>query len=138
MTPLTTTSPANHDLLSRAKTLKAIAAKDPQTAQLINKARVTELIRDEKGDVVGCKYVKNGVTYEEMGPVIIASGGFGADFSETSLLAGVASDWRKLNAWKDFPQAQLPNLRDLCGAHFQTEFCTRGCNCIPRLKQTCV
>ena len=37
--------------------------------------------------VVGCEYAKAGVTFKEFGPVIFASGGFGADFGQDSLLA---------------------------------------------------
>ena len=56
-------------------------------AKLVTKAKGTKLIQDAKGTVVGCEYVKGGQTFKEMGPVIIATGGFGADFSSDSLLA---------------------------------------------------
>jgi len=39
------------------------------------------------GAVVGCEYAKAGATYKEFGPVVFASGGFGADFTTDSLLA---------------------------------------------------
>merc|ERR1711966_471274 len=42
--------------------------------------------------VVGCEYAKGGVTYKEFGPVVFASGGFGADFGQDSLLAKYRPD----------------------------------------------
>jgi succinate dehydrogenase/fumarate reductase flavoprotein subunit len=42
--------------------------------------------------VVGCEYAKAGVQYKEFGPVIFASGGFGADFGQDSLLAKYRPD----------------------------------------------
>lgn len=79
----------------------------------------------ENGAVVGCKYVKGGETFSEHGPVIITTGGFGADFSADSLLqqvcplpssvcrdiVQVATEWRTLSAWDDVKN--LPNLMDL-------------------------
>merc|ERR1719197_732233 len=57
-------------------------------ARIITKAKVTRLIRDGLGEVCGAVYVgKDGVEREERGPVIIASGGYGADFTKDSLLA---------------------------------------------------
>jgi succinate dehydrogenase/fumarate reductase flavoprotein subunit len=57
-------------------------------AKIMNKAEVFELLTTPKGDVVvGCKYRKGGQEFQEHGPVILASGGFGADFSNNSLLA---------------------------------------------------
>ncbi len=55
-------------------------------AKIINKAKVTRLVTDEKGAVLGVEYEKDGKTFKELGVVVIATGGFGADFSETSLL----------------------------------------------------
>ena len=42
--------------------------------------------------MVGCEYAKGGVTYKEFGPVVFASGGFGADFGQDSLLAKYRPD----------------------------------------------
>jgi len=36
--------------------------------------------------VIGVEYEKDGKTFKEFGPVIIATGGYAADFSEGSLL----------------------------------------------------
>merc|ERR1719262_548067 len=41
---------------------------------------------------VGCVYEKGGVQFQEHGPVIICTGGFGADFTQNSLLAKYRPD----------------------------------------------
>ena len=46
----------------------------------------------EGGMVTGVEYVKGGQTLNEYGPVVIATGGFGADFSSDSLLAKYRPD----------------------------------------------
>jgi len=56
-------------------------------ARIITKARANELIVDTNKEVIGLKYEKGGETFSEMGPVILCTGGFGADFSNNSLLA---------------------------------------------------
>jgi len=68
-----------------------IAKQDPARAQVITLARVTELIY-QNGAVVGVKYTKDGKESEQYGPVIIATGGFGADFGKDSLLAKYRPD----------------------------------------------
>ena len=65
--------------------LEEIATKSPETAKVINKARVTNLIHDN-GAVVGVEYEKDGQKTTAHGPVILATGGYGADFSDDSLL----------------------------------------------------
>merc|ERR1712157_150107 len=55
------------------------------------KAKVTELITNNSM-VVGCKYEKSGEVSKEFGCVILCSGGFGADFSQDSLLAKYRPD----------------------------------------------
>lgn len=60
-------------------------------ARIINKAKVFELITNN-GAVIGCKYEKGGDTIQAFGPVILASGGFGADFTSDSLLAKYRPD----------------------------------------------
>lgn len=101
--------------------LEDIAAKDPSRARVINRAEVNELIT-EGNEVIGVKYVKKGKTYTEYGPVIIATGGFGADFTDNSLLAQIENEWKTLEAWSKTSRAsqqaggkqmQTPPLRSL-------------------------
>merc|ERR1711976_521625 len=42
--------------------------------------------------VVGCEYAKGGTQFKEYGPVVFASGGYGADFGNDSLLAKYRPD----------------------------------------------
>merc|ERR1719301_166741 len=56
-------------------------------ARIITKARATKLLQNQGGDVVGLTYEKGGLQFQEHGPVIICTGGFGADFTANSLLA---------------------------------------------------
>merc|ERR1719372_17953 len=44
------------------------------------------------GACVGLVYEKGGIDFQELGPVILASGGFGADFSKDSLLGKYRPD----------------------------------------------
>ncbi|CAG8523784.1 2447_t:CDS:2 [Acaulospora colombiana] len=65
--------------------LELIVKNQPDRARVIMKARATKLIKE--GDaVVGVEYVKDGQTFKEYGPVILATGGYAADFTEDSLL----------------------------------------------------
>merc|ERR1712187_445161 len=66
-------------------------AETSTKAKIINKARVYTLICS-KGGVVGCEYEKAGACFKEYGPVILCSGGFGADFGNDSLLAKYRPD----------------------------------------------
>merc|ERR1712070_925039 len=54
--------------------------------RIITKACVNKLIMNGNA-CVGCEYAKGGAQYKEFGPVVFASGGFGADFGQDSLLA---------------------------------------------------
>jgi succinate dehydrogenase/fumarate reductase flavoprotein subunit len=75
--------------------LEELAEKEPHRVQIIKKARVTGLNRaaDDDDDKAGAGHRITGVTYEfggqsysVDGPVILATGGYAADFTETSLL----------------------------------------------------
>merc|ERR1712216_565668 len=66
-------------------------AEVSERARIINKARVFNLICNA-GGVVGCEYEKAGASFKEYGPVILCSGGFGADFGSDSLLAKYRPD----------------------------------------------
>jgi len=65
--------------------LEAVAENN-DAARIINRANVTRLLTDASGACIGCAYEKAGVEYVEYGPVIVATGGFAADFSADSLL----------------------------------------------------
>jgi aspartate oxidase len=60
-------------------------------ARIINKAKVKQLLT-KNGAVYGVVYEKKGKDFTEEGPVILATGGFGADFTENSLLAQYRPD----------------------------------------------
>jgi len=61
-------------------------------ARLITKAHVTDLLTNDQGGVVGVRYKKAGQDFSEFGPVILATGGFGADFGSDSLLSQYRPD----------------------------------------------
>jgi len=68
--------------------LEEVAENTPERARIALKTQVTKLLTDKDGNVCGvvCKD-KDGKVYEEHGPVVIATGGFGADFTADSLLS---------------------------------------------------
>lgn len=55
-------------------------------AKIITKAEVFRLLQRQGLGVVGCEYRKAGRQSKEYGPVLLCSGGFGADFGASSLL----------------------------------------------------
>jgi flavocytochrome c len=62
-------------------------------ARIITKAKATKLLTGaDKNTVVGLIYEKGGVQFQEHGPVILCTGGFGADFTSDSLLAKYRPD----------------------------------------------
>jgi len=63
-----------------------VCSKKDGRGRLILKARVTKLLTGSDGSVEGVEYVKDGKKHTEYGPVIIATGGYGADYSDDSLL----------------------------------------------------
>jgi succinate dehydrogenase/fumarate reductase flavoprotein subunit len=66
--------------------LEDLAVSNPERVRIIKKARVSKLVKDESGAVIGCEYVKGGKTETEYGPVVLATGGYAADFTDDSLL----------------------------------------------------
>jgi flavocytochrome c len=66
-------------------------AEASDRARIVNKARVYNLLTEGK-TCYGCEYEKAGMAYVEYGPVILCSGGFGADFGSDSLLAKYRPD----------------------------------------------
>ncbi|KZP14766.1 Flavocytochrome c [Athelia psychrophila] len=70
--------------------LEDLAVSSPERVKIQKKARVTGLVKDESGAVIGAEYEvssKKGVTKEvAYGPVVLATGGYAADFTADSLL----------------------------------------------------
>lgn len=65
--------------------LEELAENEPERVQIIKKARVTELNK-EGNHVTGVKYEHDGEIISVDGPVVLATGGYAADFSDSSLL----------------------------------------------------
>merc|ERR1719199_2486839 len=72
--------------------LEKVSERDSSKARIITKARANKLLLNNSGACVGLEYEKGGQTFQEHGPVILASGGFGADFTKDSLLAKYRPD----------------------------------------------
>merc|ERR1719382_2330799 len=66
-------------------------AETSDKARIITKARVVELLTNDN-ICIGCVYEKGGQRFQEHGPVILCTGGFGADFTADSLLAKYRPD----------------------------------------------
>jgi len=66
--------------------MKKLRKKKDGRARVLYKARATKLISDPSGAVIGCEYEKDGKKFTEYGPVVLATGGYGADFTENSLI----------------------------------------------------
>jgi flavocytochrome c len=65
--------------------LEELAENEPERVQIIKKARVTGLNKDGN-KITGVTYEFGGESTTVDGPVILATGGYAADFTETSLL----------------------------------------------------
>lgn len=92
--------------------LEEVANIGDGRATIINKAEVSRLLCNDKGGVIGCVYIKDGVETQVNGTVVIATGGFGADFTDNSLLSQVENTWRNLPVWKE-SQTPVQPLRSL-------------------------
>ncbi|KAM6502184.1 fumarate reductase [Amanita muscaria] len=66
--------------------LEDLAVSTPEHVKILKKARAAKLLSDDSGAVVGVEYVQNGKKDSIYGPVILATGGYAADFTDTSLL----------------------------------------------------
>jgi succinate dehydrogenase/fumarate reductase flavoprotein subunit len=72
-------------------------AEESDKARILLNTKVTKLLTDKDGNVCGCECVaKDGKVFQEHGPVIIATGGFGADFTADSLLNKYRPDLKDL------------------------------------------
>jgi succinate dehydrogenase/fumarate reductase flavoprotein subunit len=106
--------------------LDEIIAEGKGVARLVTKATVTRLLRDGQA-VVGVEYEVDGQKFLEYGPVVISTGGFGADFTSNSLLSRVEKEWRTLPAWKDIPLPALLSLPTTNGPHCTGDVCICSC-----------
>lgn len=81
---------------AQMEALEDLADRDPNRVQIIKKAKVTKLLKDSFGAVVGVEYEFDGKKFTENGPVILATGGYAADFSPDGLLAKYRPELLKL------------------------------------------
>ena len=65
--------------------LEELSEKEPERVQIIKKARVTSLNK-EGNKITGVTYQYGDQSTVAEGPVILATGGYAADFTESSLL----------------------------------------------------
>ena len=65
--------------------LEELSETEPERVQIIKKARVTTLNKDNN-TITGVTYEADGETRSLDGPVVLATGGYAADFSDSSLL----------------------------------------------------
>ncbi|EPQ26125.1 uncharacterized protein PFL1_06333 [Pseudozyma flocculosa PF-1] len=65
--------------------LEDLSESDPERIQILRKARVEKLIY-ENGEVQGVEYSYQGQTHKELGPVVLATGGYAADFDDVNSL----------------------------------------------------
>ena len=65
--------------------LEELSESEPERVQIIKKARVTSINKDGN-HVTGVTYEFNRESHVLDGPVVLATGGYAADFTETSLL----------------------------------------------------
>ncbi|CDR45974.1 RHTO0S11e07008g1_1 [Rhodotorula toruloides] len=76
--------------------LEDLAESDPTRVKILKKANVRKLVKD--GDkVVGCEYEYQGKQHTAHGPVILATGGYAADFAQDGLLAKYRPELLKLS-----------------------------------------
>merc|ERR1712176_118919 len=72
--------------------LEKVSEKNPDKARIVTKACAKKLLTNSSGACVDLVYEKGGMDFQEHGPVILASGGFGAGFTKESLLAKYRPD----------------------------------------------
>ncbi|GAA5933731.1 hypothetical protein JCM10213_008578 [Rhodosporidiobolus nylandii] len=66
--------------------LEDLAEKDPSRVKVLKKAHVEKILKDGE-QVTGVEYKYQGKTQQAHGPVILATGGYAADFASDGLLA---------------------------------------------------
>eukprot|EP00747_Dinoflagellata_sp_TGD_P156522 gnl/TRDRNA2_/TRDRNA2_177670_c0_seq2.p1 gnl/TRDRNA2_/TRDRNA2_177670_c0~~gnl/TRDRNA2_/TRDRNA2_177670_c0_seq2.p1 ORF type:complete len:378 (+),score=111.39 gnl/TRDRNA2_/TRDRNA2_177670_c0_seq2:1-1134(+) len=77
--------------------IEDMADEEPDKVKLLMKTKVEKLLKDSAGNVCGVECTTaDGKKIQEHGPVIIATGGFGADFEADSLLSQYRPDLKHL------------------------------------------
>ena len=71
---------------AQLEALEVIAKNQPDKARIVNEATVTKLLHEPGKGVYGVEYTKGGKTFTEYGNVVLATGGYGADYTNDSLL----------------------------------------------------
>jgi flavocytochrome c len=66
--------------------LEDIAQHEPHKVSILKKAKVTKLVQDSQGAVIGVEYESAGQVGTAHGPVILATGGYAADFADDGLI----------------------------------------------------
>ena len=66
--------------------LEEYTKTQPENVKVITKAKATRLVQDNKGNVIGIEFEKDGKLEILNGPVILATGGYAADFAENGLI----------------------------------------------------
>lgn len=66
--------------------LEELAEKEPHRVKILKKAEMKKLLK-EGDDVVGVEYEYQGKSHKAHGPVVLATGGYAADFASDGLLA---------------------------------------------------
>lgn len=72
--------------------LEDVAEKEPEKARIMLKAKMTKILKDKSGNSCGIEIQQGGKTFCEYGPVVIATGGYGADQEKDSLLVANRPD----------------------------------------------
>lgn len=74
--------------------LEQIVEDGSGRARILIKCKVEDLIKGPNGEITGVEYtdLTTGSRHRENGPVVIATGGYGADFTENSILKKVRPD----------------------------------------------
>lgn len=76
--------------------LEDLAVSEPHRVKIKMKARVVKLLKDPSGSVTGVEYSHDGKMHQAHGPVILATGGYAADFTADSLLKQYAPQFYDL------------------------------------------